>query len=248
MITSIPHQAAISLSLFALSILLIGCEEEQQTRSVRAVVDASVVVESNVPTRGPEQLQADLEVYRRRIIKLVDARPGMVVADIGSSYGYYVDALAPILGSEGKYYATDIDPEVIEHLQKYRKIVPILVPRLANAPRHTGLDELDAESVDVILMIDSVVFERPATAEADRDDVRYLERFARIMKPGGRFIHHAAWLASGHRDKEQVVALFHKAGFSGEHDDIALPASIPDRVLQPDGTPADRGFLLVFRR
>jgi hypothetical protein len=172
----------------------------------------------------------------------------MVVADIGSSYGYYIDALAPALGSEGRYYATDIDPLVVEHLHRYEATVPILVPRLARAPRDTALDDLGPESVDLILLIDSVVFSRPADEAEERTDIDYLRRLSRVLGRTGRLIHRVTWLSEGHRTRDQVVSLFRTAGFSGAVDEVEVPDHVPALFRAPDGTLARRGFLLVFRR
>ena len=200
-----------------------------------------------LPEYGLVDQEEDRRAYRQLIVRLADVRPGQVIADIGSSYGFYVDALAPLLGPQGRYYATDIDPRVVDHLRRYRSFVPILVPRLARAPRDTALDDLGPESVDVILMIDSVVFSRPATAEARRADVDYLARLNRVLKTTGRLIHRVAWLSPAHLDKGQVVDLFRAAGFSADHDDVVVPDHVPPRFRSPDGTVAERGFLLVFR-
>jgi SAM-dependent methyltransferase len=214
----------------------------------RPGADASLDPTAGLPEYGPPELERDLEATRRLIVDLVDARPGMVVADIGSSYGYYIDALAPALGPDGRYFATDIDPRVVEHLHRYETIVPILVPRLARAPRDTALDDLAPESVDLILMIDSVVFSRPADEAEERTDIEYLRRLARILRRSGRLIHRVAWLSEGHRTREQVVSIFRTAGFSGATDDVAVPDHVPAVFRAPDGTVARRGFLLVFRR
>jgi SAM-dependent methyltransferase len=202
----------------------------------------------DLPVYASAAQEQDLVDVRRRIVALVDARPGLVVADIGASYGYYIDAIAPALGEGGRYYATDIDPEVIAHLRRYSALVPNLVPRLARGPRDTALDDLETASVDVILMIDSVVFARPETPADEREDLDYLLRLARILKRTGRLVHRVAWLSQGHRPKDRVVDLFRAAGFTGPIDDVSVADHMPTRFRAPDGTIAARGFLLVFHK
>jgi SAM-dependent methyltransferase len=49
------------------------------------------------------------------------------------------------------------------------------------------LDDLPDGHVDVVLMVDSLCFDGRGSRQRD---VEYLRRFLRILRPGGRFVHH----------------------------------------------------------
>lgn len=63
------------------------------------------------------------EVYdqRQAIIKKLDLKPGMKVADIGAGTGLFTRLLAPVVGKEGKVYAVDIAKSFVEHSVKSTK-------------------------------------------------------------------------------------------------------------------------------
>src|SRR3712207_2412620 len=50
------------------------------------------------------------------VIRLLDIRPGMTVADIGAGSGYYVMRIAPVVGPTGRVYAEDIVPKYVDDL------------------------------------------------------------------------------------------------------------------------------------
>jgi len=56
----------------------------------------------------------------------------MVVADVGAGTGYFSIRLARLVGPQGKIYATDIQPEMIESLrtnlrrENITNVVPVL--------------------------------------------------------------------------------------------------------------------------
>jgi SAM-dependent methyltransferase len=50
------------------------------------------------------------------VIRLLDIRHGMTVADIGAGSGYYVMRIAPVVGPTGRVYAEDIVPDYVDGL------------------------------------------------------------------------------------------------------------------------------------
>src|ERR1700719_1217314 len=53
----------------------------------------------------------------QQLVRLLDIKPGMTVADIGAGSGYYVVRLAPIVGSNGRIIAQDVMPEYLRSLR-----------------------------------------------------------------------------------------------------------------------------------
>jgi len=58
------------------------------------------------------------EVYHARddIMRRVDLKPGMRIADVGAGTGFYSILMSEVVGSDGWVYAIDISPKFIEYL------------------------------------------------------------------------------------------------------------------------------------
>lgn len=110
------------------------------------------------------------------LLRELGLKSGMVVADIGAGTGYYARRMAPLVGSDGVVYATDVQPEMMKILEDGAKkaglgqIKPILGGlKSVNLP--------DA-SLDLAIMVD-VYHELEFPYEV-------LDSLVRALKPGGR--------------------------------------------------------------
>jgi ubiquinone/menaquinone biosynthesis C-methylase UbiE len=121
------------------------------------------------PERAREE-NPDLAVRLLRIPR------GATVADIGAGSGYFTVRLARAVGREGKVYANDLQPGMIELLEKTldRAEVSNVVPVLGavDDPR------LPADSIDLALMVD--VYHEFSQPQA------MLRRIRDALKTGGR--------------------------------------------------------------
>src|SRR5574341_218220 len=56
------------------------------------------------------------EIYHEReaLARLVDAKPGMAVADIGGGSGFMTVLFGKMVGPSGRVYAVDINPKMLE--------------------------------------------------------------------------------------------------------------------------------------
>jgi len=108
------------------------------------------------------------------VVRGLDLRAGMVVADIGAGTGYFARPLARAVAPAGEVLAVDLQPQMLERLRG--SLTSDLSIRLiqAEATRTT----LDASSVDV-------VFTANVWHELD-DRGAALVEFARILRPAGR--------------------------------------------------------------
>jgi ubiquinone/menaquinone biosynthesis C-methylase UbiE len=76
--------------------------------------------------------ERDVEEEPDIAIAALDLKTGMVVADIGAGSGYMTVRLAKKVGPTGKVYGEDIQPEMIDLLQKrmvkekITNVVPLL--------------------------------------------------------------------------------------------------------------------------
>ena len=66
--------------------------------------------------RGEKERDAAREP--QQLVRLLDIKPGMTVADIGAGSGYYVVRLAPIVGPGGLIIAQDVVPEYLRGLRE----------------------------------------------------------------------------------------------------------------------------------
>lgn len=192
-----------------------------------------------------------IDLTRERILAQLALKPGMVVADIGVGGGWFVVRVAEAVGPDGIVYGTDIDPEAIAAL---RRTAQHLKPgagrvdlRLCRDPRDTALDDLPEGRVDLILMVDSLCFDAQEPRERN---VAYLRRFLRVLRPGGRLVHHMDCRCDTSR--AAVAAQFTEAGFSprAEIVDVALdPASAgPDWPCRTEVERQRHAFVGVFRK
>jgi ubiquinone/menaquinone biosynthesis C-methylase UbiE len=99
-----------------------------------------------------ERAQRDLEEMPEAALDAIGIQKGMTVADVGAGVGYFSLRIAKRVGSTGKVYANDVQPEMLTMLKqraakaKVTNVVPVL---------GTESDpQLPAKSMDVILLVD----------------------------------------------------------------------------------------------
>lgn len=110
------------------------------------------------------------------VLRLLDVAPGARVADLGAGTGYFTVRLAGKVGADGKVYAVDIEPTLVDYLKKRagEAKLPQVVPVLA-APDDPKLPDA---SVSLVFVCD--------TWHHIDDRLTYLKRLARALAPGGR--------------------------------------------------------------
>ena len=104
--------------------------------------------------------------------------PGMAVADVGAGTGYYSWQIAGRVGKEGRVYAVDVQPQMIELLEQRmrQRGVGNVRPVLGTAI-DTGLPHA---SIDLALLVD-VYHELDHPREI-------LDSIMRALRPGGRLV------------------------------------------------------------
>ena len=134
----------------------------------------------------------DLEAYAARmeeparaewqkpgeVIAALKPQPGQVACDIGAGPGYFALRLAQAVGAEGRVFAVDVEPRMLEVLRKRieaagaRNVTPVLaLPGDALLPR---------ASCDLILIVD--------TYHHFPDGPAYLRALGSALRPGGRIV------------------------------------------------------------
>ena len=98
-----------------------------------------------------ERPERDFEENTIALLKNLNLKPGMKVADIGAGSGYHSRLIAKQIGN-GKVYAVDVEQEMIAYLNER-----IQREKLSNIQPVLGSETsvlLPAESIDLMLLVD----------------------------------------------------------------------------------------------
>jgi predicted methyltransferase len=111
-----------------------------------------------------------------QLVRLLDIKPGITIADIGAGSGYHTIRLSPVVGATGRIIAQDVTPKYLDDLAK--RVAEL---KLANVT--LGLGEphdprLPSASIDIALLVHMYhEVESPAAL---------LSNLAPALKPGAR--------------------------------------------------------------
>jgi len=131
-----------------------------------------------------------------KLIKALDVKEGMVIADVGAGSGYHAFLLAPLVGAKGKVIASDIQQQMLDLITKKAKKLAV-----ANIETVKGTEtdpKLPANEVDLILMVD-VYHELSHPFEM-------AEKMIAALKPGGRLV----FVEFRLEDEKVPIKLVHK--------------------------------------
>ena len=115
---------------------------------------------------------------RARIVEVVGARPGMVVADIGSGSGFLTELLARAVGPTGKVHALDINPRLLANIDTRARAAGLGNIETMHTPEAST--PLAPGSVDLVFMCDAYHH-----LEFPRSTMRSI--FA-ALRPGGELV------------------------------------------------------------
>jgi ubiquinone/menaquinone biosynthesis C-methylase UbiE len=105
-------------------------------------------------------------------------RTGMAYADIGCGAGYFTLPVAKHVGTEGVIYAVDLQPEMLQELE--RRVKAIGLTNVITVPSSEREIPLPSSCVDAACLAD--VFHEL------EEPVSFLQEIRRILRPGGRLI------------------------------------------------------------
>jgi ubiquinone/menaquinone biosynthesis C-methylase UbiE len=142
--------------------------------------------------------------HARRVIRLLDIRPGMRVLDVGCGTGRLTLPLAELTGPSGEVVGLDVQSRMLEMLK--RRAARRGLANVKTIHASAGRANLDPSSFDRALVV-SVLGEIPAR---ERDAA--VEEIAAALEPGG-LVAIAEGRPDPHRlSKEAVTALAREAG------------------------------------
>ncbi len=112
----------------------------------------------------------------RRLLKELNVQPGQTLCDMGCGNGFYTLALARFTGAEGKVYAVDIQPEMLELLEGRAREAKI--DNIQTVLSTQSDPQLPDESIDLLLLVDVYhEFSHPK---------EMLQAIRKSLKPTGR--------------------------------------------------------------
>lgn len=113
-----------------------------------------------------------------QLLGLLGLRPGMSVADIGAGTGYHTLPIAETVGNQGRVYAVEIQPEMLDLLEQ--KLVERKLDNVKSILGKVADPRLADNSVDLVLMVDVYhEFEFP---------FEMMQHIIRATRPGGKIV------------------------------------------------------------
>jgi ubiquinone/menaquinone biosynthesis C-methylase UbiE len=176
-----------------------------------------------------ERPERENEEAPSKAIDMLELKPGMVVADIGAGSGYYTSRIARKVGPTGHVYATDIQPGMIQILERRIKS-----EGLTNVTAILGrMDDpkLPANAIDLALMVD-VYHEL-------QEPQLFLQRLKAAFKPNGRLV----LLEFRKEDPKIPILEVHKMSVAEVDQEMKAEGYAIDKVV--DGLPWQH--LIVIR-
>lgn len=177
-----------------------------------------------------ERPEREQEERPRLLLDALALKPGQVVADVGAGSGYLTWRMAQRVGSAGKVYATDIQPEMLLILRTnmtargLTNVIPVL-----STPQDP---HLPANTLDLIVLVD-VYHECEFPYEMARG-------MAAALKPGGRLV----FVEYRGEDRWVPIKRLHKMTEAQVRREMALH----DLEWVSTGRELPRQHILIFRR
>lgn len=118
------------------------------------------------------------------VVRVVDPKPGLAVADIGAGSGYFSFRFADGVGPTGKVYAVEIDSMHLDYLR--RAVVAEGRSNVEVVEGGAGTVGLPPNSVDVVFLCSTYQTIYGSIRETER--LAWIESLKAALKPGGRVV------------------------------------------------------------
>ena len=201
--------------------------------SVALVIAAGVLVEAQrrhpvsgrifAPVMGVggagwlERPERENEEAPSKALDALDLKPGMVVADIGAGSGYYASRIARRVGPSGRVYATDIQPGMIEILD--RRIASEGLTNITTILGGMDDPRLPPQSIDLAIMVD-------VYHELQQPQI-FLQRLKAAFKPDGRLV----LLEFRKEDPKVPILEVHKMSVAEVKQELEAEGFVLDKVI-----------------
>ena len=143
-----------------------------------------------------ERPSREVEEKPQTLIRSLKLKKGDNVADIGVGTGYFARRIARVIGPKGTVYGVDIQPEMLELLEK--NLGKLGIKNVKGVLGTIKNPNLPANSIDLALMVDVYhEFSHP---------YEMLQNLCHALKPGGRI----AFVEYRMEDPNVPIKLLHK--------------------------------------
>lgn len=122
--------------------------------------------------------EREAEEQPEKALDALNLKPGMVVADIGAGVGYMSLRMARRVGPQGKVYANDLQPAMLDRLRQNASKAGI--GNVVTVLGDTADPKLPANTMDLVLLVD-VYHEFSAPQQM-------LKKIRETLKPDGRLV------------------------------------------------------------
>ena len=164
-----------------------------------------------------ERAEREQEEAPSKALEALALKPGMTVADIGAGSGYYTARLARAVGPSGRVYATDIQPGMIELLN--RRIAGEALTNVTTVLGGMDDPKLPPKSLDLAIMVD-------VYHELQQPQL-FLQRLKETFKPDGRLV----LLEFRKEDPNVPILAVHKMSVAEVKTELEAEGFVLDRVI-----------------
>jgi len=219
----VPHRILALVLLLALQSVSAQSEHPLTGRHIAPVMGAA-------GAGWLERNEREREEQPGRALDLIGIQPGMVVADVGAGTGYMTLRIARRVGEDGKVYANDIQPAMLEKLEDNARRA-----NLGNIETVLGSEadaKLPANKVDLVILVDVYhEFSRPQ---------EMLQSIRRSLKPDGRLV----LLEYKKEDPTIPIRPDHKMSVYEIRTEVEAEGYKMDKVIDTLG----RQHIVIFRK
>jgi SAM-dependent methyltransferase len=236
------------VSLLLVALALASCGMQQPRRPLPTPTPDRIPRPVPTPYRGDPSIfddpKRDRELQIEQTMDTLGIRPGVVVADIGAGGGYFTFHAARRVGERGLVYAVDIQPHMLDHLNRRAER-----EKVTNIRTVLGEEEdpkLPAKTVDVAMIL--------KTYHEIASPVALLRRVREALKDDGRLAvideDKPELREQARRVLEQPGAAL-KTGKSGDHT-IAREFVIAEarragfKLIAERELPGEQNYFLLF--
>jgi SAM-dependent methyltransferase len=188
------------------------------TQSAQTAASSSQHRPTSTPYTGDlsifETPGRDERLHIDHVMDILGIAPGKAAADIGAGSGWFTVRAAKRVGSTGRVYAVDINPEALEYIEK--RVRKDHIENVKTISGKADNPELPPDSVDAVLLL--------KTYHEVAEPVALLRHLRAALRPGARVgIIDRDGNGEDHGVHKQVV--LHEADEAGyrlleEHDDL----------------------------
>ena len=215
-----------TLVVATLLLALPGCGQDTHPVSKRPIAGVMGMGGADWLTRS----ERAAEEHPEEALDAIGIRAGQVVADVGAGVGYFTEKLARRVGPQGRVYANDIQPAMLEQLRKNMRMLGV-----GNVTTVVGAEDdphLPEGALDLVLLVD--VYHEFSKPQA------MLRKIRESLKTGGRLV----LLEYRKEDPKVPIREEHKMSVSQVRAELEPEGFVFDQTVET----LPQQHILIFRK